>query len=73
MTKKEQPATKQRDFVRKESKGNSNATSGIQGQTYVLFLKNMNEAKSARRHLSAKSRNCTSFNDERFLRPELGE
>jgi len=30
---KEQPATKQRDFVIKESKGNSNDMSGRHGQT----------------------------------------
>ena len=49
---KEQPATKQRDFVRKESKGNSNVMSGRHGQAYIHFLKRVNEVKPARRHLS---------------------
>lgn len=52
MTNKEQPTTKQRDFVRKGNKENSNVMSGRQGQTYFLFFKSVNEAKSARRHLS---------------------
>lgn len=52
MMNKEQPATKQRDFVRKESKGNSNVISGRHGQTYILFLRRVNEVKPARRHLS---------------------
>lgn len=38
MMNKEQPATKQRDFVRKENKGNSSVMSGRRGQTYS-FLK----------------------------------
>lgn len=52
MMNKEQPATKQRDFVRRGSKGNSNIMSGRHGQTYVQLLKRVNKAKPARRHLS---------------------
>lgn len=42
MMNKEQPATKRRDFVRKESKRNSNVMSGRHEQTYVQSLKRVN-------------------------------